>query len=377
MSEFGEGEYARLPADLLKELLQNAPEVAARVRALLEPALLQQGELRAAAHAADLIKTVDPATPLSLCAVDGGFAVERTIAVDIVMAVAVGVEGYASPGITPSWPENQYDSFHQVMLHNMDNERLARASMIIQELGTLADAPHDIRIYDGSHLTPVIQMNSGLSSRSEPVNQATVRFGRRRGIVESFEAFAANPQIIAMPKYDSSNQIAQMLSSRLKNNIPGDDKYVTGLVLSGGEYTAPQRVESNPWSALHLTAAVGTYAEKSGLVGELNNAIRPLVERNLFYTYWKPTDLSPSYRLEIKPDLADNHTALSAVFRSVERQMALPFVREPYPQYLADLMAKSVGLGLNALQAAAHLRLTRDIPELAPQLVHSYRTEGK
>jgi len=52
-------------------------------------------------------------------------------------------------------------------------------------------------------------------------------------------------------------------------------------------------------------------------------------------------------------------------------------VREPYPQYLADVMAKSVGLGLTAMQSAVQLALSGDgSPEMAELLIHSYRTEG-
>jgi hypothetical protein len=369
--------YARLPADLLNKLLQNAPAVAVRVRELLEPALEQQAALRSVAEENGLILVAPAHKAVSLCAVDGGFAVERTIAVDIVMAVSVGVEGFAVPGHAHAWTDNQFSDFQQVMLHNMDNERLARASMVIQETAILADAPHDIRIYDGSHVTPIIQLNSGLSSRSEPVNTLTVDYGHEVGVVEAFTAFASNPAIVAMPKYDSSNQLARKLSGYLGLDIPGDDKYVTSLILNAGEYTLPQQVESQPWGQLHLQAAVGTYADRSRISQELRVAIAPLKNRELYYTYWKPSENAPTYRLELKPALALDAKAMGVLFASLERQMAVPFVREPYPQYLADLMAKSIGLGLNALQAAAHLSLTREKPEIAHQLVHSYRTEGK
>ena len=58
-------------------------------------------------------------------------------------------------------------------------------------------------------------------------------------------------------------------------------------------------------------------------------------------------------------------------------QITGPFVREPYPQYLADVMAKSVGLGLSALHTAAQFQVSNlGNPEVARILAHSYRTEG-
>jgi len=370
-------EYARLPADLLAELLTSAPRVAQQVSSLLTPALEQRSALRDAASRHGLICTSEPAKATTLCAADGGFAVERTIAVDIVMAVAVGVEGFGEPGVTSPWNTNQYSSFHEVALHDIDNERLARAAMMTHELAILADAPHQVRIYDGSHLTPIIQLNSGYSSRSPKVHEMSVNMGIERGVVESLTAFAANPQIISMPKYDSSADIARLLGQAIGVTIPGDDKYVTSLILRGGEYTRPMRVSGAQWAQLHLTSIARSLGETSGLLGELDHAIDPLRRCQLFFMYWRPDDAAPTYRLEIKPELAHSPESLAVVLASLAHQITGPFVREPYPQYLADVMAKSVGLGLSALKAAAHLSLTRSQPELAPQLVQSYRTEGK
>lgn len=109
----------------------------------------------------------------------------------------------------------------------------------------------------------------------------------------------------------------------------------------------------------------------------LNDQLQPLRNRDLYCTYWKPEPDIPAYRLEIKPTLANDTTLLSNVFATLAEQITGPFIREPYPQYLADVMAKSVGLGLSALQSAAHLSLLRADNALAEFLVHSYRTEGK
>lgn len=293
------------------------------------------------------------------------------------MAVAVGVQGFSQGDVTKDWDANQYASFHQVMLHDLDNERLARTAMMSHELATLADAPHQIRIYDGSHLTPIIQLNSAYSSRNENVHELAVNLGFEVGIAEALGAFAQNPQIISMPKYDSSTEIAHRLGTEIGVTIPGDDRYVSSLVLKGGEYTAPQKISGAQWAQLHLTSPDNSLGERSGLMTALEEAIHPLRMCELYFLYWRPDEDAPTYRLEIKPALAKDSTALAIVLSSLAAQITIPFVREPYPQYLADVMAKSVGLGLNALQAAAHLKLTKTQPELAPMLVQSYRTEGK
>lgn len=367
--------YARLPEDLLAQLLSNTPEVADQVTKLLVPALEQRGALRAAAESLNLLRLTTPTSPDTICAVDGGFAVERTIAVDMVMAVAVGVEGFADG--TTAWEENQYEAFQKVLVHDLENERLARAAMVCHELAVLADAPHGIRIYDGSHVTPVIQLNSGFSAQSESVNSGALEVAEHVDLDTALQAFVGEPSIIAMPKYDSSDKLTTLLSSYIGGTpIPGDDKYLMSLVLRGGEYTAPRAVQGDPWRQLHLTARRGSQIDATGRVKDFDAALEPLRGLQLMYMYWRPADEAPAYRIELKPDLATDEHALNVVLETLSGQITGPFVREPYPQYLADVMAKSVGLGLSALQSAAHLALTRTKPELAEFLIHSYRTDG-
>ncbi len=379
MTEGGSEEaiYARLPEDLLADLLSQTPTMTRQVTDLLLPAVAQRDELRRAAEDQGLIQIAPKGKPGTVCAIDGGFAVERTIAIDIAMAVAVGVEGFAPADATCAWNDNQYESFQQVLVHDMDNHRLARAACYAHEVAIISDAPHDVRVFDGSHITPVIQLNSGFSSATDHVVTRSVKVANQVDLPSALAAFVNDPKIIAMPKYDSSRDLTAELGKHLADGpIPGDDKYVTSLILGAGEYTTPRQVPKDPWRQLHLGARPGLAAEETDLVNTLNEIIDPLRNRELKYTYWRPSETAPTYRIEMKPALAASRDALGVVLSTLERQITGPFVREPYPQYLADVMAKSVGLGLSALQAAAHLALTRTHPELAPLLVHSYRTEG-
>lgn len=370
-------EYARLPEDLLADLLRSAPRIAYQVRTLLGPALELRTELRDAAVQMDRIATADLRVPVTSCAVDGGFAVERAVAVDILLAVAVGVEGFAPFGQECAWDRNQYTSNYFVLTHDVDNERLARATMIAQELDVLADAPHEFRIYDGSHLTPVIQLNSGFSSRSSAVNGLTAAVATERDLPSTLLSFATDESIVAMPKYDSSRALCDELSTAVGRHVPGDDKYLAGLILRGGEHTTPIQVAKDPWRELHVRANPDAENSVQELSDLCNEQIESLRQRQLFSTYFRPDTTSPAYRIEVKPALAHDPVALPTLLGTLAAQMTGPFVREPYPQYLADVMAKSVSYGLSALQTAAQLALSRENPELAQLIVHSYRTEGK
>ena len=134
----------------------------------------------------------------------------------------------------------------------------------------------------------------------------------------------------------------------------------------------PQQVPDNPWRTLHFNE--GAPAEQD-IAEAFSAAIQPLKDCRIQFTYFKPDLLSPAFRLEIKPE--SDEADLSLLCSTLSSQITGPFVREPYPQYLADVMAKSVGLGLTALQTAVQLGLSgMGRPDISEMLIRSYRTEG-
>jgi len=366
-SEVREG-YARLPEDLLRDLLDGAGNVASQVINMLGPALEMRERLRSALVSLGLIKKFEGGEPFTVAGIDGGFAVERTSAVDISLSVAVGVEGLT--GGTKHWNATQYEWWTRVDRHDLESERLARGVMIAQELAVIRDAPHDVRILDGSHMTLVIQLNTALTAQSEELRREAKRVWERLGTVDALSRAVADERIIAMPKYDSSRIVCDRLQTELGSEVPGDDKYLLGLILQPGELLTPQQVPEQPWSSLHFRSE-----QEEVLAEKLEQAIAPLKERKLKFTYFKPTEFSPAFRIEFK-----DHTSsqlFESILAALAAQITGPFIKEPYPQYLADVMAKSVGLGLSALQTAVQLSMSgRGRPEIAELLVHSYRTEG-
>jgi hypothetical protein len=361
--------YARLPEDLLRDLLLGAEGMVGEVTALLAPALDGHDRLRGALEDLGLVRAYTPSAIRPVCGVDGGYAVERTAAVDLILSVAVGVEGLSQE--TTRWDSTQYQWWSRVNKHELESERLARGVMVSQELSILSGAPHDVRILDGSHLTLVIQLNSALTAFSEELRQEAKALWERLGTIEALRDASANPGIVAMPKYDSSRAITIQLGDAIGEEIPGDDKYLLGLLLRPGELLVPQPVPEHPWGSLHFDARPGDET----VAAALQEAIAPLTSRSLRFTYFKPAEFSPAFRMELKEEVSDS--VLDGICSTLASQITGPFVREPYPQYLADVMAKSVGLGLSALQSAVQLALSGlGRAEIAEMLLHSYRTEG-
>ena len=362
--------YARLPEDLLRDLLAGADDVVQEVVNLLTPVLDARDCLRQGLLDLGLIQTFEYSEPSSIAGVDGGFVVERTSVVDLLLAVAVGVEGLGPT--TTIWDSTQYEWWTNVAPHDVDSERLARGVMVAEEIAILEAAPHRFRILDGSHLTLIIQLNTALSSQSGDVREEARRVWTRLDTANGLAVACSDPDIVAMPKFDSSQTIANLLKGHLDIPISGDDKFLMGLVLEPGELLVPQQVPQDPWQSLHFNA--GSVADED-LEESFMDAILPLKERKLLFTYFKPDILSPAFRLEIKSD--PEKVDLNLLCSTLSSQITGPFVREPYPQYLADIMAKSVGLGASALQTAVQLGLSSlGRPEISEMLIRSYRTEG-
>ena len=358
--------YARLPEDLLYGLLGEAGAITGRVTDMLESSVEHREELRQGLRESGLLRRFNRTASSPVAAIDGGFAIERTLAVDLLLSVAVGVEGL---GAATRWDNNQYRWWAEALPHQIEADRLTRGVMVAQELAILADAPHELRILDGSHLTLVIQINSALTTQSADIRALAKDQWTELRTIEALRQASTDVSLIAMPKYDSSSEIARQLSDRTNREIAGDDKYLLGMLLDGGELIEPQPVPAQ-WSQLHFDARPGD----ENLERDLTAAIEPLRQRQLLFTYFKPDDNSPAYRIEIKQGAVHD---LDRICSTLADQITGPFVREPYPQYLADVMAKSVGLGLSALQSAVQLQLSGSgRPEIARLLLRSYRTEG-
>ena len=74
--------------------------------------------------------------------------------------------------------------------------------------------------------------------------------------------------------------------------------------------------------------------------------------------------------------LAEDAEKFERVLVSIKGQIAYPDIREPFPQYLADLMAKSISGGMLALQDAVRLSLVQELEDTSRlDLLFSYRSK--
>ena len=373
--------YAHLPEDLILKILNAAPESVDRMNEMFD---VQEKPLQ---QAMDALRNEGIVSQLgnvqhtdSVMAADGGHIIEKMAGADLLLAVAVGVEGLRaeSGGNSGGWKDrNQYKQWQTVLPHDEATPRLCQGAMFLMELSVLADASYDIKIMDGAHFTPILKINSMLSTmESQPgrkYSDALRKFLRETydkmipDIPDIIAGAFSDKNIIAIAKYSSSRDL---LDSRVRNPaITLDDKTFFTLGLREGEYTLPMSVGQSGeerrkiWDGLHIGCNL-EIPERQELKMRLTDAIAPICtsrqngrpqQSSLAFTYYKPHKGGVAHRIECKKSLADDSGKFERMLASIKRQIVYPDIREPFPQYLADLMAKSVSGGLAALQDAIRL----------------------
>ena len=392
--------YPRLPEDLIAKILNSSQSKVTKLNHIYKDQAELLKESIKKLKEEDLIRILsDGDYTESVIAVDGGSIIDKNSGTNMLLAVAVGVEGFNS---NPSmgWG-NQYDCWSEIITHEEASARLCQGIMFLMELNTIANSPHDVRIMDGTHFTPILKINSLLSAKEEYATPEYVECLKRflkdkyektiPDIPDMIGKILENNSIIAMPKYSSSTDIikSDRYSHCFSKDITIDDRFFFSLNLGKGEYTKPLSVGQSEeerrkiWNELHIRCNIEIEDQKL-LNEQLENKLKSVKTRLghnksqesiIYFSYYKPYESSPAFRIECKKLIAENLKEFEKLLRSIKRQLCIPHVQEPFPQYLADMMAKSVSGGLYALQDAVKLSKELSIDDkFKPYIFNSYRS---
>ena len=369
--------YAYLPEDLLSQMLEQAPQTAKQLAETIKINDEEVGKARHILENNNLIEVCpEGISSTSIMASDGANIIERKESADIILAIAVGVDGLSDKEST-HWPKQskQYQQWQTTLPHHVANPRLAQGIMFLMELSILTGTDREIRIMDGSHVTMILKLNSLLSAKDQdaadkPYVNALSRFLKKSyekiipDIPDMIKQAFSNDNIISLIKYSSSRELIDSLLKEL--DILADDKIFMVKVLGENEYTKPLPVgqsekDKDMWERIHIKCNLeidGVDNEKD-LNPLLKEAIKPfkitnLHKSELYFSYYKPYSHSLVYRLEVKKSLAEDKERFQKMLRSIKKQIIFPEIREPYPQYLADMIAKNISFGMGAVRQAIY-----------------------
>lgn len=400
LEPIGDRSYAYLPEELLGRILEHVPETVEKMNTLfdIQEKPIQDG-IEHLRQTGKINKLSAKEYSTSVIAADGSMIVERMTGSDLLLVVAVGVEGLTEDK-TKDWggAKNQFYQWQTVLPHDEANSRLAQGTMFLMELSVLANAEHEIRIMDGTHFTSIIKINGMLSADEEKAgkeySEALREFLRVTykkiipDIPEIITSAFNNDKIIALAKYSSSKDIINAFLHRFEIRI--DDKTFFSLALNEDEYLKPMSVGQSEderkriWDDLHIGCNLHIPEQKQ-LEDALAVAINPLrtkdkstkksKESDLYLTYYKPYQDGPAYRIEIKKSLATDEKRMERYLLGIKKQIVFPEIREPYPQYLVDLMAKGISTGMMAIQEGIKLSPNLKVDKGKFNLIFNYRTK--
>lgn len=365
-------------------MLREIRPLSDEARGLLLPMIEQRDELRDRLLGRGWIEPVDNRRAIgSTVAVDGAQVQEPLYAGDLVVAVAVAAEGLTPAGRLGESPV--HSTWQRFLNHDGDNDRLAKVAMGAQELKLLQGLRHDMCILDGSHQTPVIVINSALSSQSAQVREKSLEVLQRYDCAAALRDLCdpeLGGKIVASPKSDSSRDLIGLLQERFAQDrvfdLPGTDKVLASLVLEQGEMFQAFRVPKS-WEGLHIATREELRRNRDDplvkIANELNQAIQPLRDRKIRITYVKPFGSNTAVKVEFKERKgADWRRDVGAM---VSAETPAPHLQEPFAQHLADQWAKSIGVGVQAQLQGMRLDLAESSdPMFLEYVLRSYRTTG-
>ncbi len=373
--------FIDLPAALVEEMLAETGQVAETLFATFRSLRVERERLREALEQHDLLLHESalgyPPLPTT-CGVDGSYAIERLLSVDLAACAAVAVEGLTPPSEKRHWEQPHHQLFVRSETHDVDTATVLRAVMVGYELRLAVRAPHEVVMLDGTLTLPVIYFNQALSKASEsPELESSTEFLAR--VIEFLEAYREILQpsrhdtcYVGLPKYTTRREIGRQLGWPENQ----DDRGLLTFLLKTGELTKPLALEQ-PRQAWHL--ATGMLApELRKPVEELARQIQSAVQR-IRVLYYKPHQWLPAVRLELPAAVANNHSSLGLVVQAIKYQCATPGMLEPYPLYLADRTVKALARALPAFRQVTMQQVSEryegDITEIFFGM-HGYRSES-
>lgn len=371
--------FADLPDALVRDLLAKAIPVASLVSNGVEALRREKDGLRADAKARRLIKRkadLDVVREPSVVGVDGSYQVHHLTALDLTAAAAVAVEGTAREA-QRHWPQPYHQIWVEPLNHSPNLVGPLRGLMVSMELCLAHQAPHDLVLLDGAFASLVIYLNQALTSLAECPTSLRTEFLDRwnSGLLESLLNLLRSDRTVAVPKYTARNELATQLPNPPSVEIDG--KTLATLLLEPGEYIEPLPILGDA-EVYHLAQAAKISGQVVSLLSqaeerELNSRLK-----ELRVVYFRPYGWIPALRLELTGVTCASNSRLAMALEGITRQFFSPAVTEPYPLFLADRMAKSLGAGVAVIEQAVSQTVAGSSSDIETTMLflQNYRTEG-
>lgn len=373
--------FADLPSALVSEVLERTKELGLNLLETFTILKKERSTRREQLSVAGLLgreSDYEYVSAPTTCGVDGSFALERLLAIDLIATAAVAMEGLTPPSESRYWPEPRHQVWIETDAHDPDTGTIARSIMMGMELELASSAPHDVVFLDGSLTTPLIFFNQALSKIAADGKQQRSKSAEKflacaEGYFVAYNtvlgANRSDKYWIAVPKYTTRREIGKMMGW---SDAQDDRSMLTGL-LEPGEITKPVQLERpiRPW---HVNTEPFDNPQTAVLIQSFINRIS-----EVFVVYYRPFSWLPTLRLEMGRSVANTPARLATVLQAIKHQCGAPAMIEPYPLYMADRMVKSLAMSIPTIRQVTSQHLAEayegDVSDVFLGL-HGYRTES-
>lgn len=358
------------PVEMLADVIDSSPSIAAMMDDLVGPIITERQQIRDHLHANNYVRSLPPnSMTTTISCVDGALTKTPLAIGDHHCALSVAVD--SRTGEVDVAGKRSWATF---LAHSDASDKLAKAVMLTNELILAAEATQrsPLTLLDGSHATHITAITDVLGN----TNAATCeRFldavGGPQVLHDTIRATITTPTLLSQQKQDSSTNLWDALARDL--NLTGTglpDKPLASLILDDGEVLTHPACEP-AWS--NVAANVAT-AKPGTLRAAISDLVQPVAQnKTIIVSHIKPRSSEFALRIEHKAT-PDSYTELD-MLAAIADDCAPPHVQEPFVQYIADKVAKSVSAAATLqLETARIDASSAGYAELVPYILHYYRT---
>jgi hypothetical protein len=289
----------------------------------------------------------------SMAAVDGARIQEKLYAGDFLVALAT----LANALRTPEKYEAENLLWADIMQHVDGTDRVSQTAMGSGEVHLLSRAKHEVRIMDGSFVTPLIMLREGLFIKSHKIQAASAQILDERRSAESLSYLIdrAHDGLVSIAKSDSATYFAKDFDEKFGLRFPISDRFLATQILQPGEIFEPRVLRELEKQTVDVpNSSNKDVLKQASLLKVEYERLGKMAKQGLIYTtYYRPVIIgnpeAVSGKNVIRIEFVVNEEDAKNVVEIAKRyagvlnsDMMGPYMLEPYCQHLVDRQAKSI-----------------------------------
>lgn len=323
----------------------------------------------------------------SIAAIDGAQLVESLYTHDLLVSAVVSADGLAGARRAP---QLQPITWVDMVPRKVDNAAIARLHMLVDELRMLQMSEHSVRLIDGSHINSFIQLAAAVSSRGD-IYRAGMGILRDLDVPSIIKTLTSSGEadhlVASLAKADTTTILSAEIADHidaLKNAPSVTDKALAALILENGEMLTPRslRPENDKPNGFPINVFVSDSLKGAdrALVEQFSEDLQPLrdiiLKHRMQVIYAKPFGMDTAIRIQFTAPVDHDQATKEAetLTSRIVAEVAGPDMQEPFPQFVADALAKSVSTGSEALKQSLIAALPPESAEFAALILRGYRT---